>query len=163
MNNVIRQVAPPLYWDPNQTCTENAGGSGTWTPGYSLTGGGPECWFDPYLGMDVAFHDVYTAIFAGAGGTVTLDGTASPAALTFCSDNYVLAAAAAGDGLVLPPAGTCVNVAANQVEIDAPIAGAERPAGQWRRRARAGRCQLWQVGHRFGKRYGATDAWRHAG
>lgn len=122
VNNVIREIAPPLYWDPNQTATENAGGSGAWTPGYPTTGGA-KCWFDPYLGMDVASGNVYTAIFAGTGGTVTLYGTASPSALVFTSDNYDIVAAAAGDGLVLPPSGMSVNVAADQAEIDGPITG----------------------------------------
>ena len=114
VNNVVREVAPPLYWDPNQTATENAGGSGTWAPG-----SGAKYWFDPYLGTDVASSNVSTAIFAGAGGTVTLNGSVSPTFLTFASDNYVVVAAAPGDGLNLPTTGSCFNVAGDEAEIRA--------------------------------------------
>ncbi len=118
VNNVVRKVNPPLYWDPNHTDTENAGGSGTW-----MAGGSSNCWFDPYLGMDVAWSNGGNAYFAGAGGTVAISGVVSPASVNFCSDGYDVTAAASGSGLTLPATDTSVNVAADVAEIDSPIAG----------------------------------------
>jgi autotransporter-associated beta strand protein len=118
VNNVIRKVTPPLYWDPHHTDTENAGGPGTW-----MTGGNAACWFDPYLGTDVEWSNGGNAYFAGAGGTVTISGVVSPASVTFCSDSYDVVAATSSNSLVLPAGGATVNVAADQAVIDLPITG----------------------------------------
>jgi autotransporter-associated beta strand protein len=122
-NNVIRKIVPLLYWDPNQTGTEDSGGCGAWT-----TDGNDKSWYDPFLGEDVAWSDGSNAIFSGAAGTVTLSGTVSPASISFASDGYLVVNAAASDSLSVPPSGASINVAAGSATIDAPIAGSDRLA-----------------------------------
>ena len=117
-NNVIRKVAPMVYWDPNQTGTEDTGGSGTWT-----SAGGVKCWYDPLLARTLPGARAATRFFAGTGGTVAMSGAVSPTSVTFGCDNYVVTAATANDSLTLPSAGVSVSVTADQAEIDAPIAG----------------------------------------
>ena len=60
-NNLIRSVETPLYWDPRQTATETAGGSGTWT-----SSGNNKCWYDPLMDVDVAWADGCSVVFAGS-------------------------------------------------------------------------------------------------
>ena len=104
-NNVVREVDPPLYWDPDQTGTEDAGGSGDWT-----TDGSDKYWYDPSLGADVAWSDGSDAVFAGAAGTVALSGTVSPASITFDTAGYCVTGTSS-DSLTLPSGGTSIQVA----------------------------------------------------
>ncbi len=117
VNNVIRKVSPPLYWDPNQTGTATAGGAGTWSPG------NVKIWYDPILNADVAWSQASNAIFAGTAGTVTISGVVQPASVTFVSNNYLVTGAAPSDSLAMASAGVFINVAADQAEVDAPITG----------------------------------------
>ena len=68
--------AATLYWDGADTSANADGGAGTWTASglvwdTAATGGSSVAWAD---GDD--------AVFAGAGGTVTIDGTFSLASLS---------------------------------------------------------------------------------
>ena len=81
-NNVVREVAQPLYWDPAGTGTEDGGGSGVWTTDSSDT-----YWYDPLLGTNVAWCNRSAAIFAGSAGTVTLDSPVSPISIAFAAND----------------------------------------------------------------------------
>ena len=81
-NNTVREIAQPLYWDPAESGTADAGGAGTWTADSN-----DNTWYDPLLGGDVAWCEGSHAVFAGAAGTVALSGTVSPASITFDADN----------------------------------------------------------------------------
>ena len=94
-NDVVRKVAPPLYWDPNQKSSETSGGSGVWTGNSN-----DACWYNPFLAADAGWSDGSDAVFSGAGGTVTLSGTISPASISFEADGYILLNATRNDGLI---------------------------------------------------------------
>ena len=119
-NDVIRKVTPPLYWDPLQTGTEIAGGSGTWT-----SAGNTKCWYDPFLGADAAWSDGSNAVFAGTAATVTVSGTVSPTSVTFDASDYVLTGAEPSDGLVLPAGGVSIDVDAGLATLGCRIAGSQ--------------------------------------
>ena len=117
-NNVIRKIRQPLYWDPQQTGAEDAGGAGVWT-----TESDDKYWYDPSLGADVAWSDGSDAVFSGAAATVTISGTVSPASITFATDDYLVMNATSSDGLMLPSGGTSIDVEGALATIDSPIGG----------------------------------------
>ena len=78
-NNVVRKVAAPLYWDPGQTGSGAAGGSGVWTS----AAGNANSWYNPFIGADVAWCDGSSVVLGGTAGVVTLTGTVSPASIAF--------------------------------------------------------------------------------
>ncbi len=58
VNNVVRKVAPSLYWDPSQTETEDGGGSGTWSAGDE------KFWYDPILRATLHGANIATRFLA---------------------------------------------------------------------------------------------------
>ena len=155
-SNLVRKVAPPLYWDPDQTGTAGAGGSGVWT-----TNCNDKYWYDPFLGTDVAWNDGSDAIFSGAAGTVTLSGTVSPASITFDADNYLVVNATSSGSLMLPPGGAAINVEGALSTIDSPIAGSGTLTVTGPGTLALGGEHLRR--HRFGGRDAATRQRRNVG
>ena len=95
LGNVRQARAANLFWDPNNTGTGTAGGSGTWdlnTTSAWFPGAGDVMWTDnSALGTD-------TADFAGTAGSVTLTnsgGNFSALGLIFGTTGYTLSAGGA--------------------------------------------------------------------
>jgi autotransporter-associated beta strand protein len=84
-------AATTLTWDPTMAITSPTGGAGTWdlaTSNWS-NGTADNLWTDTNGGSQVA-------VFAGTGGTVTLNTNLGAQALTFDSDGYTIS----GTGLL---------------------------------------------------------------
>ncbi len=107
-----------LYWDPNETRSENYGGSGIWS-----TNTGSRYWYDSATGTDVSWSDGCTAVLSGTAGTVTISGTVNPTAITLCSD-YTIAHDSTSGGLSLSANGTPVAVEPEvEATVSAPLSG----------------------------------------
>ena len=108
-----RQLLTVLYWD--QGGTPSAAGSGTW---YSASGG----WSHYSDGSDpCSWANGDSAVFMGAGGTITL--YASPiyaASITFETSGYQISS----NNLCLPSGGTTIDVHCGATAtINSTIAG----------------------------------------
>ena len=120
-----RQLLAVLYWDPDATKNNviatgaGLGGSGTWTDG------GAAVWFDPTLNRGTGGHVSWnssrgdTAVFTGAaGGTVTISGAVTAAAIEFRGGAYTVT----GGTFSTPAAGTTFTTVV-PARLDAPITG----------------------------------------
>ena len=113
-----RRLLAVLAWDPQHTGPTTgipSGGSGT------LSSSGAD-FYDSSTDTDVVLSSTDDAVFATAGGTVTVSGTASAASLSFTAASYVLT----GGTIVLPSGGTSVNVGSGlSTTISSPIIGSD--------------------------------------
>jgi len=124
-NTIILNAAPPedlIYWNGSTLASTGAveGGSGTWnfTNGNFTDDDG--IYTGPWAGNG------FNAVFAGTGGTVTIDAdtTVAPSGLAFLADGYVINGGNAASRLELTGATGIDTAAGIGATINAVISGA---------------------------------------
>jgi RHS repeat-associated protein len=118
--DAIRIVDPySLYWDPNQTCSESGGGSGTWDSSDSF-------WYDPISTSDVPWNNDgdHVAVFGGeTAGPVTISNTMTIAAIQFETSGYVIQTGQGGGSLQLAGTLPSIEVDGGTATIASQIGG----------------------------------------